>query len=105
MERPAPTPEQPPGLCLDNGEDVDEVRDLLAECGLTAPIRARGEEAHASPQEAGDNVRRGVVERTPRWMKRFRRVLIRWDKNVCHDVAFLHVACAYMTYRQAGLLG
>jgi putative transposase len=38
-------------------------------------------------------------------MNRFRRVLIRWDKNVRNDLGFLHLACAYITYRQAGLLG
>jgi hypothetical protein len=38
-------------------------------------------------------------------MHRFRRVLIRWDKNVYNDLGFLHVACASITYRQSGLLG
>ncbi len=105
VERPAPTPEPPQGMCLDKGDDVDEVRDLLAECGCTAHIRARGEEAHAIKQEAGYNARRWVVERTHRWMNRCRRVLIRWDKKVCHSLACLHLACASITYRQAGLLG
>jgi putative transposase len=105
VERPAPTPEQPQGLCLDKGYDFDEVRDLLAECGFTAHLRARGEEAYALKQEAGSNARRWVVERTQSWMNRCRRVLIRWDKKVWNYLAFLHVACAYMTYRQAGLLG
>jgi putative transposase len=62
VERPAPTPEPPQGLCLDQGDDVDEVRDLLAEFGLTAHIRARGEEASAITQEAGYKARRWVVE-------------------------------------------
>jgi putative transposase len=46
-----------------------------------------------------------VVERTHSWMNRFRRVLIRWDKQVRNYLGFLHVACAYITCRQAGLLG
>jgi putative transposase len=46
-----------------------------------------------------------VVERTHSWMNRFRRVLIRWDKKVQNSLAFLHLACAYITYRQSGLLG
>lgn len=104
VARPAPTPEQPQGLGLDKGDDLDEVRDLLAKFGLTAHIRTRGEEAYTIKQEAGYKARRWVVERTPSWMNRFRRVLIRWDKNVGNDLAILHLACAYMTYRQAGLL-
>jgi putative transposase len=49
--------------------------------------------------------RRWVGERTPSGMNRVRRVLIRWDKKVCHDLAFLQMACAYIAYRQADLLG
>ena len=105
VERPEPTTEHPQGMCLDKGYDYDEVRDLLAEFGFTAHIRARGEEAKALKQEAGFKARRWVVERTHSWMNRFRRVLIRWDKHLRNYLGFLHVACAYITYRQAGLLG
>lgn len=105
LERPEPSPTTPQGMCLDKGYDYDEVRDVLAEFGFTAHIRARGEEAHALKQEAGCRARRGVVERTHSWMNRFRRVLIRWDKKVQNYLAFLHLACAYITYRQSGLLG
>ena len=103
--RPKPTPEEPQGLCLDKGYDYDEVRDLLADFGFTAHIRARGEEAKALKQEAGFKARRWVVERAQSWMHRFRRVLIRWDKKVRNYLAFLHLACAYITFRQSGLLG
>ena len=105
IARPTPTPEQPQGMCLDKGYDYDEVRDLLAAFGFTAPIRARGEEVKALKQEAGFRARRWVVERTHSWMNRFRRVLIRWDKKVRNYVACLHLACAYITFRQSGLLG
>jgi putative transposase len=105
IARPEPTPARPQGRCLDKGYGFDEVRDLLAECGFTAHIRARGEEAKALKQELGFKARRWVVERTHSWMHRFRRVLIRWDKKVCNYLGFLHVACADITYRQSGLLG
>jgi putative transposase len=98
IERPTPTPAPPQGRCLDKGDDDAEVRELLAAFGFTAHMRARGEEAKALKQEAGLQARRWVVERTPSWMTRFRRVLIRWAKNVCNDLAFLHMACAYIAY-------
>src|SRR5262245_2319384 len=79
---PAPTPAMPPGMGLDTGDDDDEVRDWLAEFGCTAHLRGRGEEATALKQDAGCRARWWVVERTPSWMNRFRRVLIRWDKKV-----------------------
>ena len=104
VDRPDPTPDTPQGLCLDKGYDSNEVRDLLNAFGFTAHIRARGEEAKALQEEAGFKARRWVVERTQSWRNRFRRVLIRWDKQVCNYLGFLHLACAYITYRQAGLL-
>jgi putative transposase len=104
-ERPEPTADKPQGMCLDKGYDDDEVRDLLTEFGFTAHIRARGEEAKALKQDAGFKARRWVVERAHSWMNRFRRVLIRWDKKVQNYLAFLHLACAYITFRQSGLLG
>jgi hypothetical protein len=105
IARPMPTADQPQGLCLDKAYDYDEARTLLTEVGCTAHIRARGEEAQALQQEAGYRARRWVVERTHSGMHRFRRVLIRWDQKVQNYLAFLHLACAYITYRQSGLLG
>jgi putative transposase len=103
--RPVPTADQPQGLCLDTAYDYDEVRALLTEFGGTVHIRARGEEAQALKQEAGYRSRRWVVERTHSGINRFRRMLIRWDKKVQNYLAFLRLACAYITYRQSGLLG
>ena len=105
VERPAPTDEQPQGLCLDKGYDYDEVRDLLAEFGFTAHIRSRGEEAQAIKREAGFRARRWVVERAHSWMNRFRRVLIRWEKKPENYIAFLHFACALIAFRASGVFG
>jgi putative transposase len=105
ISRPEPTAEKPQGLCLDKGYDYEEVRDLLAEFGYTAHIRARGEEAQALRREAGYKARRWVVERTHSWLNRFRRILIRWEKKPENYLAMLHLACALVTYRAAGLPG
>jgi transposase len=105
VERPAPTPEQPQGLCLDKGYDFNEVRHTVQEFGFTAHIRSRGEEAQAIKREAGVKARRWVVERTHSWMNRFRRIFIRWDKSANNYIAFLHFACALIAFRAAGLLG
>ena len=100
-----PTDAAPQGMCLDKGYDYEEVRALLAEFGFTAHIRARGEEAQALKREAGSRARRWVVERTHSWMNRFRGVLIRWSKKPANYLALLHLACAYITFRAAHLLG
>ena len=112
-DRPTPTPAQPQGMCLDKGYDFQEVRELLAEFGFTAHIRARGEEAQQLKQDASKRARRWVVERTHSWtfvslsrtMNRFRRLLIRWDKKPENYLAFLHFACALIAFRASGLFG
>ena len=105
VDRPAPTPQQPQGLCLDKGYDYQEVRDILQEFGFTAHIRSRGKEAQDLKRVAGQKARRWVVERTHSWMNRFRRILIRWDKRPENYIAFLHFACALVAFRAAGLFG
>lgn len=104
-ERPGPSEEQPQGMCLDKGYDYDAVRELLAEFGFTAHIKARGEEAKELKAEAGKRARRWVVERSHSWMNRFRRILVRWDKKPENYMAFLHFACALISFRAAGLFG
>ena len=104
VPRPEVTDQSPQGMCLDKGYDYDEVRQLLSEFHFTAHIRARGEEAQAIKQEEGFKARRWVVERTHSWMNRFRGLLIRWQKKPQNYLAMLHIACAYITYKQAGYL-
>ena len=105
VARPKPTDKEEQGVCLDKGYDYQEVRDTLAEFGFTAHIRSRGEEAKSLKAEAGKRARRWVVERTHSWLNRFRRILIRWDKKPENYLAFLHLACALITFRAAGLFG
>ena len=105
VQRPQPTRKRPQGLCLDKGYDYDEARDLAEAFGYTAHIRARGEEAQAIKREAGFKARRWVVERTHSWMNRFRRILTRWEKKAENYLGLLHLVCAIITYRCAGLFG
>jgi putative transposase len=105
VECPRPTPEPPQGRSLDTGEDVEDVRALRALCGCPAHLRARGEKAPASTRVAGDKARRWGVERPPRGMNRCRHVLVRGDKKMRNVLAFLHLACASITYKRSGLLG
>lgn len=105
IERPEPTEEHPQHLCLDKGYDYNEVRELGKVFGYTLHIRPRNEEAQAIKRQAGYKARRWVVERTHSWMNRFRCVLIRWEKKGENYLGLLHLACAWITYRAAGLLG
>lgn len=105
IERPEPTRRKPQGMCLDKGYDYDDVREVLAEFGFTAHIHSRGEEAQAIRKEAGFRARRWVCERTHSWFNRFRRILIRWEKKPENYIGLLHLVCAIITFRRAGLFG
>lgn len=94
-----------PHLCLDKGYDYPDVRALVETYGYTAHIPVRGQVHSARRRLPGYRSRRWVVERTHSWMNRFRRLLIRWEKKVANYKAFLHLACAWITYRAAGVLG
>jgi putative transposase len=108
VERPEPTQAAPQHLCADKGYDFPSVRELVEVWGYTAHIptkKAKGAAAVAREKVPGYRARRWVVERTHSWMNRFRRLLIRWEKKVPNYKAFLHFACAWITYRAAGVLG
>jgi transposase len=103
VPRPRPSPHKPQHWCLDQGYDVDEVRDRAREFGFTAHLRSRGEEAELIRRSAGFKARRWVVERTHRWMNRFRRILIRWEKKPDNDVGLLHMTLACIAFQASAL--
>jgi transposase len=105
IDRPEPTVLNPQHLCMDKGYDYPDVRQLVQEWGYTAHIKSRGQEESDRQRVPGFRARRWVVERTHSWFNRFRRLLIRWEKKAENYLAFLHLACAIMTYRAAGVLG
>lgn len=49
--------------------------------------------------------RRWVVERTHRWMNRFRRILTRWEKKIENYAGLLYLVCGIIAFRAAGVLG
>lgn len=105
VDRPAPTKSKPQGMCLDKGYDYLEVWELLEEFAFTAHVAINDPDAVPVKREAGRKARRWVVERTHSWMNRFRGVLIRWSKKPENYLAQLHLVCAVITYRCAGLFG
>ena len=101
IQRVEPTPDRPQNMCLDKGYDYPEVRELVAAWEYTGNIKSRGEERVDKRTLPGYRARRCVVERTHPDVSgnRFRRLLIRWKKEVENYVAMLHFACAWITFR------
>ena len=93
-------------LCLDAGYNYELVRELGELFGYTLHIVARDREARELKQlrQAGKKARWWVVERGHSWFNRFRALLIRWEKKAENYLAELHLACAIITFRAAGLL-
>ena len=89
---------------MDKGYDFIDIRKLVEEYGYIAHIKSRGEE-NIRRDMPGFRARRWVVERTHSWLNRFRRLLIRWEKKIENYLAMLHLACALITFRSAGLFG
>jgi putative transposase len=105
VHRPEPTTRAKQQMCMDKGYDFPEVRELLEDYGYTIlfKLRLRGRETQRKRIPMYRS-RRWVVERTHSWMNRFRRLLIRWEKKVENYIEMLHFACAWITYRNGGLL-
>ncbi len=104
VARPQPSRRRKPGLRLDKGYDLKEVRELLREFGFTPHVRARGEEAQAIRRKPGFQARRRAAERDRSWRSRFRAILVRRGKKAVNDLATLHLACAHIAFTPAGLL-
>lgn len=104
IPRPAPTPEQPQGVCLDKAYDHAFVREILAKLDLTPHIRSRGEEAKDLRADLGHRARRWVVERIHSWINRYRGMLVRWSKKTKNHEALLKFSLALITWQQLGVL-
>ena len=105
IERPKPTKIHPQNMCLDKGFDFPEIDALVAEWGYTGHIARKGVDQSKRERIPGYRARRWVVERTTSWLNRFRRLLIRWEKKEENYLAILHLACAWITYKRAGIIG
>jgi putative transposase len=103
---PAPSPEAPQHFCADKGYDYADVRAMISLWRLEDHIKSRGEERLALAVEIpGFRARRWVCERTHSWMNRFRRLLIRWEKKLDNFMALLHLACAFIVWRNCPVFG
>lgn len=92
-------------LCLDKGYDYDDIRQVLQKWGLVAHIPRVMMLPLIIQDISNYRARRWVVERTHSWMNRFRRILIRWEKNVDNYLAMLQFSCAFITFRKARVFG
>lgn len=90
-------------LCLDAGYDYPEVDTIVHDWQYIAHIR-RQLEPLLPPENRIHKPKRWVVERTHSWMNNFRSVFVRWARKASNYLAFLHFACAIITFRAAKII-
>lgn len=98
--RPRKRPER---LIYDKACDSDALRQRLAKRGIDLICPHRKNRVKP-PMQDGRKLRRykrrWKVERTFAWLGNFRRLVVRWERNITMYRAFFHVACLLITLRQ-----
>lgn len=102
VERPQPAEEKPQNLCGDKGYDYPDSRQEAVLHQYVPHIRSRGEERQEKQDNPGYRARRWVVEVCHSWLNRFRKILVRFEKNLATHLGLLQFACAYIVLKRAG---
>lgn len=101
---PVPTEEHPQHFCADKAYDSLDIHLFIESLGYEKHIMARGTEK-VELKTPGFRARRWVCERTHSWMNRFRRILIRWEKQLENYTAFLHLTAALIVWKKSEVFG
>jgi putative transposase len=92
-----------PHLTLDRGDDDDACREAAVSRGSTVHIPPKASAAQPLPPPGDPDrhpPRRWVVEGGHSWFNRFRRLLVRWEKQGTHDLGFVQLVAVLIIYRK-----
>jgi putative transposase len=90
-------------LALDRGYDYDDCRATAQAHHFIPHIPPKASAAHPLPPPGHPDrhpPRRWVVEVAHAWFNRFRRLLIRWEKQAHNYLALLQLAATLIIYRK-----
>ena len=93
----------PVRIIADKGYDSDPLRERLSKRGidLICPYRKNNKnKKYEDGRKLRRYRRRWKVERTFAWLQNFRRLVVRWEREIHMYQAFFHVACILITLRQ-----
>jgi transposase len=94
---------QPKRLIADRAYDSDPHRERLAERGIALVCPHRKNRKRPATQDGRPlrrYRRRWKIERTIAWFNNFRRLVVRWERDINVYRAFFHLACVLITMRQ-----
>jgi transposase len=95
--------QNPRRLIYDRAADSDPLRTRLQQRGieLICPHRRNRTKPKRQDGRALRRYRRRwKVERTFAWLGNYRRLVVRWDRDITVYTAFFHLACLLITLRQ-----
>jgi len=94
---------KPVRLIADKAYDSDPHRERMAQKGidLICPYRSNNKfQKYYDGRKIRRYKRRWKVERTFSWIGNFRRLVVRWDRDIVVYSAFFHIACMIITLRR-----
>lgn len=83
-------------LIADRGYDTNAIRTLLADRNIKAVIPAKSNRLVQIPHDKELYKERNRIERCFGWLKRYRRIATRFDRNDSHFLAFLYLAASLL---------
>jgi transposase len=95
--------QNPRRLIADKGYDSDPLRERLARKGieLICPYRSNNKaKKYQDGRKMRRYKRRYKVERKFSWLGNYRRLVVRWDRDITVYNAFFHIACLIITLRR-----
>ena len=98
-----PTPTAAPHLVLDRGYAYDACREAAVARGYVPHIPPKASEDRPLPPPGDPErhpPRRWVVEVGHSWFNRFRRLLVRWEKQAATYLGFVQLAAILIIYRK-----
>ena len=100
--RPGRPRQNPDRLICDRGYDSFPFRCWLKQRGieLICPHLSTRKRKHQDGRPLRRYRRRWKIERTIAWIGNYRRLLIRWERNVTIFNAFFHLACLLITSKR-----
>jgi putative transposase len=105
---PLKIPERRPAheiyLCVDKGYRGVPANELMCDRNFIPHVPVPEDERTVILNDPDHQPRRWVVEVAHSWFKRFRKLLVRFEKTSTSFVALLHLAAAMICWRKVGII-